>query len=391
MKTVESDYYAVLELKPASSMEEVKSQYRRLAKRYHPDLNNNDVQCQEKLLRVNAAYAFLSDGARKAAYDARPKMVVAPAISTPKPPPAAARPHPSVAATGYHHAPVMRHPLTAIPDIRMTRSGWLGATAIGVLMLLGIGLSIDSGDQGRVGPVENIPPAISADRPSVTAKDSTETDPRHPATLPSPAPSVTFPALSDSAPTLLSHRLSSDPRQFRADYTREAKRLADMAHVQNPANTLYGSRQDEASAQIRMKNAARRALFAQVAADLEDLKATRNRIKPAIAQFSQQHSAEAKRQETKPFLTDIHTIKEQRQSVRDDRQALSVIPAVRPAVPAEAASLSPPAHSADAPAPPSHVSTASAVTPALVKPADRPASKPKTTDSSAPSFITWGK
>ena len=36
---VEPDYYAILGLKPGSSLEEVKHHYRRLAKVFHPDLN----------------------------------------------------------------------------------------------------------------------------------------------------------------------------------------------------------------------------------------------------------------------------------------------------------------------------------------------------------------
>lgn len=235
MKPVDSDHYAILELKPGSSIEEVKSQYRRLAKRYHPDLNNNDVQCQEKLLRVNAAYAFLSDAGRKAAYDARPKPAVAPAPSLPKPPPAVSRPQPSVSATGYH-APVMRPPLTTVSDIRMTRSGWLGATAIGVLILLGLGLSIDSGDQGHVSPMENIPSAMSANRSAVTLEDRPGPDSVPLSVSSSPVPAVTFPAAPGSVPNLTPHRISSTARQFRTDPT-GTEHFDNMAGTPNPAFT----------------------------------------------------------------------------------------------------------------------------------------------------------
>ena len=88
MMSIEPDHYGVLELKPGSPMEDVKSQYRRLAKRYHPDLHGNDAASQEKFRRVNAAYTFLSDAPRKASYDAVlqvARKIGAPPLKTPPP------------------------------------------------------------------------------------------------------------------------------------------------------------------------------------------------------------------------------------------------------------------------------------------------------------------
>jgi curved DNA-binding protein CbpA len=65
-----TDYYAVLRLKPRASLDEVRRQYRRLAKIYHPDRNPGEEEwCAEQLSLVNDAYKFLSDPAKKAAYD----------------------------------------------------------------------------------------------------------------------------------------------------------------------------------------------------------------------------------------------------------------------------------------------------------------------------------
>jgi len=66
----EIDYYAVLHLKPDSSFDEIRRQYRRLAKVYHPDRNPGEEDwCAEQLTEVNKAYECLSNRERRAAYD----------------------------------------------------------------------------------------------------------------------------------------------------------------------------------------------------------------------------------------------------------------------------------------------------------------------------------
>lgn len=51
-----SDPYKVLGVSPNASDEEIKSAYRRLAKKYHPDLNPGDTRAAEKMNEINAAY-----------------------------------------------------------------------------------------------------------------------------------------------------------------------------------------------------------------------------------------------------------------------------------------------------------------------------------------------
>lgn len=66
------DPYLVLNLKPGSSDEEIRQQYRRLARIYHPDRNPGDAAwCEEQLTELNIAFDVLSNPARKAALDAR--------------------------------------------------------------------------------------------------------------------------------------------------------------------------------------------------------------------------------------------------------------------------------------------------------------------------------
>ena len=50
------DPYKVLEVSPDASDEEIKRAYRRLAKKYHPDLNPGDAVAAKKMQQVNAAY-----------------------------------------------------------------------------------------------------------------------------------------------------------------------------------------------------------------------------------------------------------------------------------------------------------------------------------------------
>lgn len=65
----EENPYASLGLLPGSPASEVKRRYRQLAKQCHPDANH-EASAEDKLRALNAAYAFLSDPRRKAAYDA---------------------------------------------------------------------------------------------------------------------------------------------------------------------------------------------------------------------------------------------------------------------------------------------------------------------------------
>lgn len=63
------DYYEVLGVEKTASDEEIKKAYRTLAKKYHPDLNNGDKECEIKFKEVNEAYEVLSDSQKRARYD----------------------------------------------------------------------------------------------------------------------------------------------------------------------------------------------------------------------------------------------------------------------------------------------------------------------------------
>ena len=63
------DYYEVLGLQKGASDEEIKKAYRKMAKKYHPDLNPDDPDAEEKFKEVNEANQVLSDPEKKAKYD----------------------------------------------------------------------------------------------------------------------------------------------------------------------------------------------------------------------------------------------------------------------------------------------------------------------------------
>ena len=52
----EKDFYTILGVDKNASADEIKSAYRKLAKKYHPDLNPNDAQAATKFKEINEAF-----------------------------------------------------------------------------------------------------------------------------------------------------------------------------------------------------------------------------------------------------------------------------------------------------------------------------------------------
>ncbi|MBE6449500.1 MAG: molecular chaperone DnaJ [Alphaproteobacteria bacterium] len=63
------DFYEVLGVSKSASATEIKSAYRNMAKKCHPDLHPNDKQAEVQFKEITEAYEVLSDSQKKAAYD----------------------------------------------------------------------------------------------------------------------------------------------------------------------------------------------------------------------------------------------------------------------------------------------------------------------------------
>ena len=63
------DYYKILEIQTTASEAEIKTAYRKLARKYHPDLNPNDENAKKKFQLINEANEVLSDPEKRKKYD----------------------------------------------------------------------------------------------------------------------------------------------------------------------------------------------------------------------------------------------------------------------------------------------------------------------------------
>lgn len=63
------NYYQILDISKDASVDEIKKAYRRLARQFHPDVNPNNKEAEEKFKDINEAYDILSDVEKRAQYD----------------------------------------------------------------------------------------------------------------------------------------------------------------------------------------------------------------------------------------------------------------------------------------------------------------------------------
>src|SRR6266571_7167384 len=67
--TSRDELYIILEVLRTASVNEIKKAFRKLARRYHPDINPGDRLAEERFKRITEAYEILSDPLKRQFYD----------------------------------------------------------------------------------------------------------------------------------------------------------------------------------------------------------------------------------------------------------------------------------------------------------------------------------
>lgn len=177
----------------------IKAAYRGLARRYHPDLNRTDPGAEERLKKINAAYAVLSDPAKRPAYNldwdqqfnsATTRKSPSPTpppprrqkTQPPQPPPRASTPPPNAAPAPQHlRKSLLRSPLALI---------------LMASLLIGGFSWVASNSSGRTGG-RNAPTRADLSNPTATRSVADEVSTSTP--RPSPKPAATGPASQTQA------------------------------------------------------------------------------------------------------------------------------------------------------------------------------------------------
>src|SRR6202789_1082420 len=69
MATQTKDYYSTLGVKKTATADEIRKAFRKLARKYHPDVNPNDKKSEEKFKEISEANDVLSDDKKRKIYD----------------------------------------------------------------------------------------------------------------------------------------------------------------------------------------------------------------------------------------------------------------------------------------------------------------------------------
>src|SRR3989442_9511225 len=67
--TAKQDYYELLGVARKASAKDIRASFRKLARKYHPDLNPGDKSAEEKFKQLQEAYDVLSDSKKRQMYD----------------------------------------------------------------------------------------------------------------------------------------------------------------------------------------------------------------------------------------------------------------------------------------------------------------------------------
>src|SRR6201986_5340130 len=100
------DYYETLSIPRAASEEDIRKAYRKLARKYHPDLNPGDKAAEDRFKNVQEAYDVLSDTKKRQMYD---QVGYYSDSGFPGPPPGGGgRTHPNMDFNGFDFSEMFR-------------------------------------------------------------------------------------------------------------------------------------------------------------------------------------------------------------------------------------------------------------------------------------------
>lgn len=118
------DFYAVLGVSSKATHDEIKKQYRRLAKQYHPDKNPNNPKAAERFKEISEAYQVVGDAEKRKQYDEMRSLGAFGGFGSP--PPGGTRQRPSGARPGAAGDPYSSAQSSRFQDFDIGGLGGLG-------------------------------------------------------------------------------------------------------------------------------------------------------------------------------------------------------------------------------------------------------------------------
>ena len=75
LNTNKKEYYEILDVEEDASQDEIRRAFKQLAKRFHPDLNKDDPNAEDKFIKLKEAYDTLKDPEKRKYYDRFGKQI----------------------------------------------------------------------------------------------------------------------------------------------------------------------------------------------------------------------------------------------------------------------------------------------------------------------------
>lgn len=138
----DANFYQILSVASSASADEIKSAYRELVKRHHPDLfatAGEKAKATEKMRQLNEAYAVLGNAKRRRRYD---QQFIQQPKTTPRRPVAAKRPRAARPVRPVSLRTQWADILKKLPRFSRKRAGYALAAATGVMLFIYAGRSV---------------------------------------------------------------------------------------------------------------------------------------------------------------------------------------------------------------------------------------------------------